>query len=60
MEKSLSDGKGFELIEPDFLASISLDEARSNVGEFQALPNEQRRNTEASGHIIDTQSGLNH
>ena len=56
----VGDGKRFELVEPDFLGSVRFDEARGYVCEFSALPNEQRRNTEASGHIIDAQSGLNH
>src|SRR6267378_7008846 len=56
----VGDGKRFELVEPDFLGSLSFDEARGDIGEFQALPNEQRRNTKARGHIIDAQTGLNY
>jgi hypothetical protein len=33
----VGDGKGFELIESDLLGSISFDEARGDVGEFQPL-----------------------
>jgi hypothetical protein len=30
----IGDGKGFELIEPDFLGSVSFDEARATLASF--------------------------